>query len=343
MGGFLALIGTFTFFIGLVMLIVAIKKKKPKKKLAQITGAGFVILIIAGMILPPAEEAEAENPSTKKVAVDKQKEGKVEEPAIPEVTKEEKAKAKKEEVEKIEAEKAEKQKKELLNVKGTLKAKAEKNKITVYVDTNIPDGSLLEVSIVDGNINHKSGFIKVKDGHAELAFDIPSDWKPAHFAASAMFRFNLEDHPQPVEIINIYGETGAKMTGDLATENHLGGKNATFKTATVAYPSEEGVKQVQSNLFNEAIAELKSLSGGIIVDVLPRYDDWDSVNVVLSDSWYYSAEHEKERFADQIGEMIISMVNNAGKSEDFVSVYFVDSYGADLATPKILGGWKIKK
>lgn len=185
--------------------------------------------------------------------------------------------------------------------------------------------------------------IKTQGGKAELTFDIPADWKPAEFAASAMFRFNLDDHPQPDTIKSIYGEFGEKMTGDLARDNQLGGKNATFETVTVAYPSAEAVKNQQSNTFDEAISELKTMSDGIILDVRPRYDDWGSVNVVVSDSWYYSPEHEKERFADQLGELVGNMVKNTGKYEDHVSVYFVDSYGADLATPKVWGGWKIKK
>ncbi|WP_155979455.1 hypothetical protein [Sporosarcina ureae] len=158
-----------------------------------------------------------------------------------------------------------------------------------------------------------------------------------------MFRFNLDDHPQPDTIKSIYGEFGEKMTGDLARDNQLGGKNATFETVTVAYPSAEAVKNQQSNTFDEAISELKTMRDGIILDVRPRYDDWGSVNVVVSESWYYSPEHEKERFVDQLGELVGNMVKNTGKYEDHVSVYFVDSYGADLTTPKVWGGWKIKK
>ncbi|WP_301109844.1 hypothetical protein [Sporosarcina sp.] len=339
MGEFLAVVGAFTFLIGLVMLIIAIIRKKPKKKVGIATGVGFVIIMIAGSILPPPEETAT---SKEKVAVDSQKEsGEKKEKA----SKDEEAK--KVAADKADAEKkkqaAEKKKKEQLNVKGTVKATSEKGKIKVAIDTNIPDGSLLEVSLIDGNLNHKSGFVKVKDGIAETSFDIPSDWKPAHFAANAMFRFNLDEHPQPEDIKNIYGETGNKMTGDLASENQLGGKNAVFETVTVPYPSEEAVKTEQDKSFNQAIAEMKELGGGIILDVTPRQGNWDIVNVVISDAWYYSPDHEKERFVDQIGELVMNLVNNSGKYEDLVSVYFVDSYGSDLATPKILGGWKLKK
>ncbi|MBY0222743.1 hypothetical protein [Sporosarcina aquimarina] len=339
MGEFLAVIGAFTFLIGLVMLIIAFFRKRPKKKVGIATGIGFMTILIAGSILPPAEETAN---SKEKIAVDSKKEDD-----------EKKEKASKDEVaKKVAAEKAdienkkqaaEKKKKEQLNVKGTVKATAGKGKIQVEIDTNIPDGSLLEVSLIDGNLNHKSGFVKVKDGIAETSFDIPADWKPAHFAANAMFRFNLDEHPQPEDIKNIYGETGNKMTGDLASENQLGGKNAVFETVTVPYPSVEAVKTEQDKSFNQAIAEMKELGGGIILDVKPRQGNWDIVNVVISDAWYYSPDHEKERFVDQIGELVMNLVNNSGKYEDLVSVYFVDSYGSDLATPRILGGWKLKK
>ncbi|BAQ11357.1 DNA polymerase epsilon subunit [Bacillus sp. OxB-1] len=339
MGGFFAVVGFLTIWVGIVMLVISVIRKKPKKKWGIATGIGFVLMMIGGALLPSSENEVASD--KEKIAVDSQKDEEKKDKKTDKQEKEEAEKAKKEEAKK--KEEAEKRQKALLNVEGTVKATAEQGKIKVAIDTNIPDGGLLEVSLIDGNFNHKSGFIKVKDGKAELAFDIPSDWKPAHFAASAMFRFNLDEHPQPDDIKAIFGETGDKMTGDLASENHLGGKNATFKTSTVAYPNEETVKKEQDKAFNAAISEMKEISGGIIVDVGPRHGEWSIVNVVVSDSWYYSAEHEKERFAEQIGNLVVNLVNNSGKYEDLVQVYFVDSYGADLATPKMLGGWKIVK
>ncbi|GKV54278.1 hypothetical protein NCCP2222_02250 [Sporosarcina sp. NCCP-2222] len=350
------------FVVFSILWLVKLILKAPfsKKKYVIYTSSSFA-LIIFSIILgvstsEPSKNSDVERKLTQKQdtaaaksVVDEKEKAKIKEHEKKKAEQEkqlEEEKKKEDEKKKAEAKKKEEANKKLkdqLNIKGTLKAKAEKGKITVTIDTNIPDGGLLEVSIIDGNFNIRSGFIKVKDGRAEVSFDIPSDWKPAHFAASTMFRFNLDDHPQPESIKNIYGDTGENMVGDLTSENHLGGKNAVFKTVTVAYPSEDAIAKAQSEAFDDVINEMKEISNGVIVDITPKYGEWDIVDVVVSDSWYYSKEYEKERFAEQIGEMVMTMVNNSGKYDGVVSVYFVDIYGSDLATPKMLGGWKIKK
>lgn len=58
-GGLIATVGTFAFFIGLIMLWIAFKKNKPKKNLGIVTGIGFVLMLIGGSILPPIEEEQA--------------------------------------------------------------------------------------------------------------------------------------------------------------------------------------------------------------------------------------------------------------------------------------------
>lgn len=332
MGSFFVFIGFFSLIAGLVMLVISIIKKKPKKKAGIITGVGFLLFMIGGALLPPDDNSE-------KAAGEKN--------PVKESSKEVKSSNDKKDQETADQDKAkadeEKKLKEQLNFKGDMKTKASDGIINVEIDTNVPDGGVFEVLVMDGNLNMKSEFLEVKDGIISHDFEIPSEWEPAHFAASAMFRFNAEDHPQPDNIKEIYGEVGEKMTGDLTTENHLEGNNATINGGTVAYPSEEVVETAMDDKFNQAVSEMKELSNGIILDIKQKYDDWMIVDVVVSDSWYYSPDHEKERFVEQMGETVQNLVNNSGKKDGLISVYFVDSYGSELASPKMLGGWKIKK
>lgn len=238
--------------------------------------------------------------------------------------------------------KAEAEKKAILDFKGEMKLKAEEGKILVSISSNVPDGGIFEVSVMDTNLNTVSEFLTIKNGVIEHTFDV-SKWEPGEVAAMAMFRFNLDDHPQPDSIKAIYGQFGEKMTGALATAHHQNGNNGSIKNVTIAYPSEAAVKEKKAEQFTLALTEIIKVSNGIIVDISPRYNDanWKLVNVVVSDSWYYSAEHEKERFAEQVGSTVEIIIKNAGIS-DSASVYFVDTFGKTVAEPKLLGGYKIK-
>lgn len=252
--------------------------------------------------------------------------------------KEAKAKNKEAEVKK----KAEAEEKAILDFKGEMKLKTEEGKIHVSISSNVPDGGIFEVSVMDVNLNAVSEFLTIKGGVIEHTFDV-SKWEPGEVAAMAMFRFNLDDHPQPDSIKAIYGQFGEKMTGALATDHHQNGKNGSIKTVTIAYPSEAAVKEKKAEQFTVALTEIIRVSNGIIVDISPRYNDanWNLVNVTVSDSWYYSAEHEKERFAEQVGSTVEKIIKNAGVS-DSANVYFVDTFGKTVAEPKLLGGYKIK-
>jgi hypothetical protein len=283
-------------------------------------------------------KSETEAVSTSVGTLDDKKKKEEEKAAKEKLKAEDEAKKKEEDAKK----KAEAEKKAILDFKGEMKLKAEEGKIHVSISSNVPDGGIFEVSVMDANLNIVSEFLAIKSGVIEHTFDV-SKWEPGEVAAMAMFRFNLDDHPQPDSIKSIYGKFGEKMTGALATEHHQNGKNGTIENVTIAYPSEAAVKEKKAEQFTEALTEIINVSNGIIVDISPRYDDgdWQLVNVVVSDSWYYSAEHEKERFAEQVGSTVEVIIKNEAIS-DSASVYFVDTFGKTVAEPKILGGYKIK-
>lgn len=55
MGTFLIVVGFFGFVIGIVMLILALIRKKPKKKIAITTGVLFIVMFIGGAMTPTEE------------------------------------------------------------------------------------------------------------------------------------------------------------------------------------------------------------------------------------------------------------------------------------------------
>lgn len=234
-----------------------------------------------------------------------------------------------------------------LEVEGNVEVEFKDDKALVVVNTNAIDGSVFEISLLDSEFRTVSDFIPVKDGKAEKAFDVDKEWKPGYIGVVALMRFDLEDEPQPENVKEVYGENGEKLEGGLKKENVVEGYNIALETEPVPYPNEKIAKEVQDKAFDSAIKELKEVSGGVIIDVYPRLEenDWGVVSAVINDTWYTSAEHEKERFAEQLSETVETIIRNSGKvdSNESVMVYLVDSYNKDLATPKMFGGYKIKR
>lgn len=234
---------------------------------------------------------------------------------------------------------------ELQTFEGVLDMKVDDNKVIMTVTSNVPDGGVFELNLLDGNFNVLFEQVAIENGKVEHAFEIPDDWGIGYIAGSAWFRFNSDEVPQPENIKELYGENGEHMKGDLASENHTGGYNGMLDSITIAFPDEATVKEAAAQLLEDAFAEMIDISEGVIIDIKPHpIEEWDIVYVYVSDAWYYSEEHEKERFAEQIGESVQNIVFNTGMaSGEIVHVYFKDSYEKDLATPKIFGGYNIKR
>ena len=213
------------------------------------------------------------------------------------------------------------------------------------IESNVPDGGIFELSIMNSNFDVKSDFVEIKNGNIKKSFTIPEDWPVGYYSGVVSFRFNLDDHPQPEKIKDIYGSNGENLKGDLIVKTTKGGYNANLKTKTIAYPSQQAVDNKNNRIFNEKVNAVIENTNGVIVDIEKAFDDWESVNVIVSDSWYYSAEHEKERFVKQVSDSVANLLYNTEKvdSDDYIQVYFVDTYGEILAEPKMFGGHEIKK
>ncbi|MFF2909781.1 hypothetical protein [Paenibacillus sp. NPDC057934] len=95
----------------------------------------------------------------------------------------------------------------------------------------------------------------------------------------------------------------------------------------------------------EKFKEIYKQADGVILKIKPRDNSWSQINVTVSDSWYYSRDFQKERFVESYGTLISQAIVNSlyvVTGEDKVYVYFIDEFGKRLASPKLLGGWKIE-
>lgn len=247
----------------------------------------------------------------------------------------------------IEDKETQKNNKANMEVTGDLSIEFQDDKVIAIIETNAMDGAIFETSLIDGNFNLVSDFISIENGKGVKEFKIPEEWDVGYISGITMMRFNLDEHPQPDHVKEIYGESGENLKGEYAEENNVNGYNINLPTITIPYPNEETVKEVQNELFADAMEELISLSNGIIVNMQPHFNDgdWSSVAVTVSDAWYNSPEHEKERFAETMGDAVTTIIKNTGKvnADKNITVYFYDTYQKELASPKVLGGYKIKR
>lgn len=231
----------------------------------------------------------------------------------------------------------------LLTFEGYLSLHPKEGSVRMLIASNVPDGGIFEIALLNENLDVVSDFVEIKDSLIEKTFEVP-DWEPGHISGMATFRFNLDDHPQPDYIKEIYGEIGEKMCGDQALETTIGGYNGNIEPVTIAYPSEAAVQEKVDKLFVDAMQDVIKISDGVIKKIKP-VDSWQLIYVTVNDNWYFSPDYEKERFAETVSSTIETLVRNAGKvgKDQVVSVYFYDAYGKELASPKLLGGYKIKR
>ncbi|WP_060210229.1 hypothetical protein [Sporosarcina koreensis] len=103
-------------------------------------------------------------------------------------------------------------------------------------------------------------------------------------------------------------------------------------TAAMAAEAEEEIMQ-------DALQAVIALSEGVVVDIAQGPgEDWEIVYATISDAWYLAEEYEKERFAETYGAAIKAALN---EKPTFVNFY--DTYGKEVASEKMFGGYKIKR
>lgn len=137
-------------------------------------------------------------------------------------------------------------------------------------------------------------------------------------------------------------------------------KNAKIEAAAKVRDANEKVKAEAAAVAKKAkaagvdeavateIALIKELTEGIVIAVEKSPyspDDWMITRVTVSDDWYDSEPHVKERLADQIGAQVKASLYAAGavNQGDPILVHFYDINAKELAKEKVFGGYEIKR
>ena len=135
----------------------------------------------------------------------------------------------------------------------------------------------------------------------------------------------------------------AKTIADEAAKAKIKAEaDAKAKVAAEAKKAADAKTKADADIaVEESLQAIIDLSNGVVIDIIPSpygSDDWMTTWVIVSDAWYNSADHEKERFAESVGNAVKFALNGEASL-----VHFYDSYDKELAKEKILGGYKIKR
>lgn len=104
----------------------------------------------------------------------------------------------------------------------------------------------------------------------------------------------------------------------------------------------EKQKNENQEKLDAIIVDLVKSSDGAIKSIRPTSgDDWIAVYVTLDNSWYLLSPQEKEYLVNETGPMYSSIITASGVT-DYSDVYFIDENGNTVASPKLLGGYKVK-
>lgn len=135
----------------------------------------------------------------------------------------------------------------------------------------------------------------------------------------------------------------AKILADLeAAEKVKAAEKAVEDKAKAETDAKKKAEKAEADaVMLESLQAIIDVSEGIVLDIKPSpysNGDWATTWVVVSDAWYDSADHEKERFAESVGGAVKMVIG-----EDAALVHFYDAYDKELASEKIFGGYKIKR
>ncbi len=225
-----------------------------------------------------------------------------------------------------------------------IKHTCEDGKITVDADINCPDGAIIQVVMMSGNLEEMyTDKPIVKNGKISSVFNLENT-DPKNYAGMVMLQFNAQELIQPDNVLKVYGSHGEKLKGENAQEANFAdgstGKNASI-SFTVPYPSREVVEQAMVTKFNEAASELVKASNGVMLDI-ERAEPGIYCIMVSNSAWYLSSDSEKQYFAEEMLKTFTQVGNNLdGRDSIVLSIY--DESMNEVACSKVFGVMKIKQ
>lgn len=171
-----------------------------------------------------------------------------------------------------------------------------------------------------------------------------SDDEPAEVVAETVAQPTAEEKAAAEEQAKKDAEAAARIA-EISKKNEAeAAKKAEAKAKAEA--EEQAAAAHRASALREAYDRLIAESDGVIVSIEPE-DDYEIVNVRLTDDFAYLPVSLKQQFVDDFGGRIESITRaqmfEGRGSSDFVYVYFVNSRGEFLVETKHLDrGWKAK-
>src|SRR5690554_2355304 len=152
---------------------------------------------------------------------------------------------------------------------------------------------------------------------------------------------------QPEHVIEAYGEYGEKIKDG---PNLLDDGETKSVSVRVNF-DKEGIIDKKS-AFEKAVQEWEKTVSDQMHDHYGEYgvlsiqmtpgSNWDVVNVYVPNEFKLLSEEEKRYWVEEVGPLLEADLTEHFKKDHTVHVYFKYEDGTDMATRKMLGGWKIK-
>lgn len=227
--------------------------------------------------------------------------------------------------------------------------------VTVKGETNIIDGAVL-----DYQLRATMGETEVVDGKFEISESIKTLEKDdadgfygdgSEYPLLILFPSFGSTSDQPEHVQKAYGDYGEKIKKGPNLKESNGSK---YVSLEIEFDKDGMIdpKDKKEKEFKEAIKEwdesykkqmLDHYSDAGVIDIRENPgSDWDVVNVFVPNEFKLLSEEEKRYWVEEIGPLLEADLTDHFKKDHTVHVYFKYEDGTDMATRKMLGGWKIK-
>src|SRR5690625_2446186 len=227
--------------------------------------------------------------------------------------------------------------------------------VVVKGTTNIIDGAIL-----DYQLRATMGETEIVDGKWEISESIKTLEKDdadgfygdgSEYPLLILFPSFGSTSDQPEHVQKAYGDYGEKIKKGPNLIEYNGSKYVSLEIEL----DKDGMidhKDKKEKEFKEAIKKrdesykkqmLDHYSDAGVIDIRENPgSDWDVVYVYVPNEFKMSTEGEKQYYVDEIGPLIESDITSHFKKDHEVHVHFKYEDGNDMASRKMLGGWKIK-
>lgn len=230
-----------------------------------------------------------------------------------------------------------------LNFEPVINPVVETGKITVNADVDCPDGAIMQVMLMSGDLSEMYSDKPIVKGRKISSVFTLKNTDVKNYGGSFTFQFNADSLQQPDNVKTVFGEKGEKLEGDNTQESNFKdntkGKNASV-TFTVPYPSKDAVDKKITAIFNEMANEMVANSDGLILTI--EHPEPGIFEMQVSNNWYLSNNNVKQYFAEQMLKTFTQVGKNMD-GEDYTLLTIYDESMNTVASSKILGGMEIKR